>query len=574
MPRHHFGGGDADWIFQIDGTTGDALPITSTPVIFFDSLVGGLAITDLLDSTGTPAVSVTTDASGFLPEFQGPSTTPDTRRLAVDANSGLGPRYWVFATDLSGEIDTIEASVTALLGGAGGGGSSGLPGQEVTPWRMGDAVQRIGGPFYIYPTYFVAGGGAWAELQKAAPYISLVFVNVASGPGTSPNADFTAQLAQMRAAGITVLGYVPTGFGGGDVPTIQGMIDNWYSFYNVDGILFDTVSADPVNQPFYLNLYNYVKAKTTGLRMVVINPGEVPDESYMNCCDIVSDFEGDIGLYRAFANPSWQINYPSNRFLHVVFGCYSEKQRDEALYLTRINRAGYVFVTDDTLGNPYDTVPGASGGGKTAPVGNAYWENMIAQISEIWPVTPWAPKVEDGFENFDGGPFSTLWTVPGGSTAVIAGAQLQLTCSTSGNDELKSSFTYNFTGLRAEIEATTVPSITSGLTLMRVITDPNNYVAIGKSGTNLIMRSRVGGVNSDTTLAYDATNHKWWKIDLVSGTVTWWTSPDGNTWTSRRTLGSGLPALTAVAYSLFTVRTADSNQTVNFDNALSVGASA
>lgn len=220
------------------------------------------------------------------------------------------------------------------------------------------------------------------------------------------------------------------------------------------------------------------------------------------------------------------------------------------------------------------TVPGASGGGKTAAVGNSYWEDMIKQLAAVWPVTPSAPVIEDGFENFDGGLFSTQWTVPGGSSAFIAGQQLQLTCSTSGNDHLDSASTFDFTGLRAEIEATTVPTATSATTLMKLQKDANNYVAIGKQGANLLMRICDAGTNTDTTLSYDGTNHKWWKITFVSGTVTWYTAPDGNTWTSRHTASSGPPTLTAVTYILSTVRTADSNQTVNFDNALVVGASA
>jgi hypothetical protein len=571
MPRHAFGGGATDWVLQIDGTTSDAEPVASTAILFFTDITGGSVITDLLDNTGTPVTSITTDSNGFLPEFSGPSTTPDTRMMAADASAGAGPRYWIFATDLSAEIDTIEANVTGLLGGALGPGGSTLPGQEITPWRMGDAVQRIGGPFYIYPTYFDDGGGTWATLQAASPYFALTFVNVDSGPGGSPNADFTAQLSQLRAAGVTCLGYVATNYGAGDVPTIEGQIDDWYTFYNVDGILFDEVSIDTGDQPFYLNLYNYVKAKTTGLRIVVINPGITPDESYMDACDIVSIFEGDIGQYRAFTNPSWAINYPSNRFMHVVFACYSEQMRDEALSLTRANRAGYVFITDDTLANPYDTLPGASGGGKYAAVGAAYWTNMVEQITAVYPVTPWAPFLEDGFENFDGGLFSSAWTVPGGSTATIEGAQVQLTCTTTGNDNLVSTDTVAFSGLRAEVEAVTMPALASGLTLMQMYVDANDYIGMGQSGTNLLMRSRTGGTNTDTTIAYDNTNHKWWKMTLVSGTLTFYTSPDGETWTSRHTISSGLPTLTAVKYRLSTVRTADANATVNFDNVLVVG---
>ncbi|MYR46586.1 hypothetical protein [Streptomyces sp. SID5910] len=37
-------------------------------------------------------------------------------------------------------------------------------------------------------------------------------------------------------------------------------------------------------------------------------------------------------------------------------------------------------------------------------------------------------------------------------------------------------------------------------------------------------------------LPYNATAHRWWRITETAGTLTWATSPDGLTWTTRRTL--------------------------------------
>jgi hypothetical protein len=569
MARHKFGGGATDWVFSIDGTTSDAEPVASATILFFDALSGGSQITDLLDSTGVAATSIDTDSAGFLPEFQGPATSPDTRRMALDANSGAGPRYWVFATDTSAELDTMEAQIAAF----GGGGTTTAAGEQ-----SGDAIIRVGGPFYVYPSFFDTGGGAWAEFQKAAPYLSFVFVNADSGPGTSINTDFTTQIAEMKAAGMLVFGYVDTAFTTKDAATIvKPQIDDWFTWYGVDGIMFDEVTNDAPNLGYYTDLHDYVKAKTTGLRIVVINPGTVVDESYMTACDIVSNFEGDIGMYRAHANAGWEINYAADRFLHVVFGAYDSFKRDEAIVLAREYRAGNVYITDGTLPNPYGAVPGSVGGGKTpAPTDpNAYFEDLINEIaSQPYPENIWAPDVEDDFQNFDGVNFSALWTVPVGSTATIASLALQLTATASGNDHLDSVSAFDFTGKRAEIEAVTTPSAASATTLMQLQVDANNSLAIGRAGTNLLMRSRSGGTNSDTTLTFSGTTHKWWKIVFSSGVAKWYTSPDGIAWTVRRTVNSGLPTLTAAKYVISAVRTADSNQTATFNNALVVGATA
>jgi hypothetical protein len=158
MARHHFGGGATDWVLQIDGTTGDATPVPTTPILFFTDLTGGTQVTDLLDPLGSPASSILTDANGFLPDFQAADTIPDTRRLAVDANSGLGPRYWIFCSDLSAEIDEIEATIGGIGSGAITAAAAGVANAMVCP-VVGDGVTDDSAAI----TTFLAAVGASAE---------------------------------------------------------------------------------------------------------------------------------------------------------------------------------------------------------------------------------------------------------------------------------------------------------------------------------------------------------------------------------------------------------------------------
>ena len=53
------------------------------------------------------------------------------------------------------------------------------------------------------------------------------------------------------------------------------------------------------------------------------------------------------------------------------------------------------------------------------------------------------------------------------------------------------------------------------------------------------------GTLDETPLTYDSTNHRWLKFSESGGTITWSTSPDGTTWTSRRTKTAGFSVLTA-----------------------------
>lgn len=101
----------------------------------------------------------------------------------------------------------------------------------------------------------------------------------------------------------------------------------------------------------------------------------------------------------------------------------------------------------------------------------------------------------------------------------------------------------------------------------------------GTSGTYLsILYDAVSGYMSFTSrtgwsdpsgvyLAYNPTNHRWLRIRDSSGTILWETSPDGNTWTTQRTLNPA-PAWTgtdAVTILLDCARDGGTNDYAEWD---------
>lgn len=64
----------------------------------------------------------------------------------------------------------------------------------------------------------------------------------------------------------------------------------------------------------------------------------------------------------------------------------------------------------------------------------------------------------------------------------------------------------------------------------------------------LTMRQQVG-TSSDLTIPYDPAAHRWWRMSETGGTITWATSPDSATWTTRRTAAAGITT-SAVSVSL------------------------
>ena len=437
-------------------------------------------------------------------------------------------------------------------------------GTQLYTGTVGDGHQRLAIPSYIYPTWYYHGGpqDLWAVMQAAAPSLRFVIINPGSGSGSAINTDYVTQTALAQAAGLLVLGYVTTDYAVTSTKTaaqIEAEVDNYYNWYQVDGIFYDEVSSLVANQPYYLALYQYVKAKTTGQRIVVINPGTIPDVSYMAACDVLCNFEGDVGLYRVRQPAPWEVNYPANRFWHIVYACYTTAQRDEMLALSRAYRAGYIYLTPDVEPDPYNTLPSG-----------AYWQGLITQVTQPYPVQAWAPVLEDGFDN-NSAFIGAQWTVSG--SPVLTGAQLVILGHSTFADYIVSAATFNFTTLTATIEALSVPAAASATALMRVQTSGSNFVAIGTSGPNLLCRVCLAGVNSDVTVTYNGTSMLWWSLALSpAGMVTWQTSPDGFTWTTQRTANTGIPALTAANLELIVghTSTGDPDQSATFDNVLVV----
>ncbi|EPH40842.1 hypothetical protein ABT390_36525 [Streptomyces aurantiacus] len=95
MARYQFGASVADFVVQPqDGIWGVAPGVAVT---FWDSPTGGTWYTDLLAETGAATSQVVTDASGAIPEFQGPEGV-----TGMWADAGGTTRVWITARGTGG----------------------------------------------------------------------------------------------------------------------------------------------------------------------------------------------------------------------------------------------------------------------------------------------------------------------------------------------------------------------------------------------------------------------------------------------------------------------------------------
>src|SRR5207344_3123205 len=93
------------------------------------------------------------------------------------------------------------------------------------------------------------------------------------------------------------------------------------------------------------------------------------DSGYGQVADIINIFEGTPSAYSGFTPSTWTTNYPASKFAHLIYGATGTSSLTSVLAQSATRRAGYVYVTNDTLPNPWDTLP-------------SYWTTEVTQVNQ------------------------------------------------------------------------------------------------------------------------------------------------------------------------------------------------
>ncbi len=287
--------------------------------------------------------------------FQRPAApfSPDTRTLLLyhfDEASGEGACNPTIP-DASGHVDA-----ECRFGGT-------APAGPVYSLSSPFAPQRIAIPSYFEP------GPLWDQLINAAPTVGLAIINPSDGPGSAREAAYLTTVQQAQAQDIIVLGYVATGYSRRSATIVKQEIQRYFAWYGVNGIFLDEASTSCLRQPYYLDLYRFIKKLRPGAR-VVINPGTNTAECYMKAADIIVNFEDDYSAYESWMPSTWVYKYPAVRFWHLVIGA-DQSQMVQAVQFSKARNAGWVYITLDNLPNPWDSLPG-----------EPYWTEEINQVTQ------------------------------------------------------------------------------------------------------------------------------------------------------------------------------------------------
>jgi Spherulation-specific family 4 len=267
-------------------------------------------------------------------------------------------------------------------------------------------------PAYFYPSSNSAYWDTLIEQAQLGTPITAI-VNPGSGPGTSFNSDYNTRINQFRAAGGKVLGYVPTGYGGGSVSldstcqpasgvayTINDVVScatRYNTFYTIDGILLDefTNSTGNTELSFYRSVYSGTRAINAAWS-ITGNPGTSVVPEYFDTglgvtANRIVSFEQVGANYVNYAPAPGAVGGPASRFAHIIYDVSSAAAATNFVSLAAARNVGAIYITNDNFCqgldcttapkdfNPFDTLP-------------SYFAQLAAQVREINnPVTVTVP---------------------------------------------------------------------------------------------------------------------------------------------------------------------------------------
>jgi hypothetical protein len=261
--------------------------------------------------------------------------------------------------------------------------------------RAGSSQLVVSVPAYWSPSSTPKGAADFRRLADAAGTVDIVVMNGPANAAPVPFDEETANTIRMlRRAGITVLGYVDSGYLGrtgmtttrvspgsmdiGDwVSQVSADVADWYDlygWYGLGGVFIDQTLSSCGENKAYLGAYrdalDGAQQGNRGSMMVAMNPGMDTDECYTEIADVIVNFENTYEKYRNWTPPSWTRRHPVEQFWHLVYDAPTTEAMNAAVDWAAQRRAGMIYVTDLPMTearSQWDALP-------------AYWEEELCRV--------------------------------------------------------------------------------------------------------------------------------------------------------------------------------------------------
>jgi len=239
-------------------------------------------------------------------------------------------------------------------------------------------------PLYSYPNWFQPETYIWDDIAAAGNQVQITaIINPNNGPESCPpNSDYLQGIADLRAGGIEILGYIYTSYSSRVLSEVKADVDLYDQCFNIDGIFFDEVSSAESDLDYYTQLYSYVQVKPN-LATVFLNPGTHIDESYLStpAGDTAVIFESQSSDWLSYVPDAYVENYPPTRTAMLAYDTPDGDTACSHINLTRQRGIGYVYLTDDSLSNPWDSLPG-------------FWDSQVDCIERLNTCGLWLPIIQ------------------------------------------------------------------------------------------------------------------------------------------------------------------------------------
>jgi hypothetical protein len=235
-------------------------------------------------------------------------------------------------------------------------------------------------PFYVYPNNpytdpVVARLLGLIRQYRNVPVI--VVVNPDSGPGAVWDGNWAALITVLKAAGACVAGYVSTDYATRPAGDVLADINSWLALYGatpVSTIFFDEQPWNPVvglidTVALYKSYTDYCHARN--LFPTIGNPGtnQRGEHFETRTADLIiiheqSTLPTEANLAGNFVGG--HVDYPYSLRAALVYG---QTTLDPGLVRLLARYVQYIYVTDDILPSPWDSLP-------------AYFEELFALVAD------------------------------------------------------------------------------------------------------------------------------------------------------------------------------------------------
>jgi hypothetical protein len=223
-------------------------------------------------------------------------------------------------------------------------------------------------PAYFYP----AGAKArlWQELADAGksgvPVTAIVNPN--SGPGKAVDPNYTQVIARMQQSRVKTIGYLATGYGKRDLKLIEADVAAWLKFYpTIEGFFLDEQASKGGQVKTYMDICRMIR-KDRPKAVIVSNPGTVCDPGYFETGgpDVICVFENaeTLGKYA----PPATFQPPARATAALIHSAAKGVDLGKEVGLAQKHGFGMIFVTDDKMPNPWDTLP-------------SYWGDLVKVVT-------------------------------------------------------------------------------------------------------------------------------------------------------------------------------------------------